>query len=150
MPGKIIWLDNCPHYVCWKDVCFVVKIQYTENKKKKRLKGWEPEFNGTGSEAYTTSSPSPYLSLGPTHIYINNDYVTSVTNDTLMQIIMISVWQRRRGDKIDRLISLFRQHPLKSTFPAWFRYNGIFIFWFAWTIFLPLFTISEIAFTFPC
>ena len=65
-------------------------IQKTK-KKKKRLKGWEPEFNGTGGEAYTTSSPSPYLSLGPTHIYINNDYVTSVTNDTLMQIIMISV-----------------------------------------------------------
>ena len=43
---------------------------YRKQKKKKRLKGWKPEFNGTGGEAYTTSSPSPYLSLGPTHIYI--------------------------------------------------------------------------------
>ena len=40
-------------------------------KKKKRLKGWEPEFKGTGGEAYTTSSPSPYLSLGRAHIYRN-------------------------------------------------------------------------------
>ena len=39
-----------------------------KKKKKKRLKGWEPEFKGTGGEAYTTSSPSPYLSLGPTHM----------------------------------------------------------------------------------
>ena len=71
MPGKISWLDNYPPYVCRKDVCFVVKIQHTEKKhtqKKKRLKGWEPEFKGTRDEAYTTSSPPPYLSLGPTHM----------------------------------------------------------------------------------
>ena len=37
-------------------------------KTKKRLKGWEPEFKGIGGEAYTTSSPSPYRSLGPTHM----------------------------------------------------------------------------------
>ena len=49
---------------------------YRKQKKKKRLKGWEPEFNGTGGEAYTTSSPSPYLSLGPTHIYINKITIT--------------------------------------------------------------------------
>ena len=73
MPGKISWLDNCPPYVCRKDVCFVVKIQYTEKTHththtQKRLKGWEPEFKGTRGEAYTTSSPPPYLSLGPTHM----------------------------------------------------------------------------------
>ena len=45
--------------------------KYNIQKKtttKKRLKGWEPEFKGTGGEAYTTSSPSPYQSLGPTHM----------------------------------------------------------------------------------
>ena len=41
-----------------------------------RLKGWEPEFKGTGGEAYTTSSPSPYLSLGPIHIHRNEITVT--------------------------------------------------------------------------
>ena len=79
MTGKIIWLDNCLPYVCRKDVCFVVKIQYTEQKKKKkkkRLKGWEPEFKGTGGEAYTTSSPSPYLSLRRAHIYRNEITIT--------------------------------------------------------------------------
>ena len=45
-------------------------------KKKKRLKGWEPEFKGTGGEAYTTSSPSPYLSVGRTHIYRNEITIT--------------------------------------------------------------------------
>ena len=45
-------------------------------KKRKRLKGWEPEFKGTGGEAYTTSSPSPYLSVGPTHIYRNEIPIT--------------------------------------------------------------------------
>ena len=45
-------------------------------KKKKSLKWWEPEFKGTGGEAYTTSSPSPYLSLGPTHIYRNEITIT--------------------------------------------------------------------------
>ena len=35
---------------------------------KRPLKGWEPEFKGTRGEAYTTSSPPPYLSLGPTHM----------------------------------------------------------------------------------
>ena len=50
--------------------------KYNIQKKKKRLKGWEPEFKGTGGEAYTTSSPSPYLSLGPTHIYRNEITIT--------------------------------------------------------------------------
>ena len=48
----------------------------TSNTQKKRLKGWEPEFKGTGGEAYTTSSPPPYLSLGPTHIYRNKITIT--------------------------------------------------------------------------
>ena len=53
----------------------MVKIQYTE-KKNKQLKGWEPEFKGTRGEAYTTSSPSPYLSLGRAHIYRNEITIT--------------------------------------------------------------------------
>lgn len=40
----------------------------THTHTQKRLKGWEPEFKGTRGEAYTTSSPPPYLSLGPTHM----------------------------------------------------------------------------------
>ena len=146
MPGKIIWLDNCPPYVCWKDVYSMVKIQYTEIKKK-RLKGWEPEFKGTGGEAYTTSNPSPYLSLGLTHIYRNE--ITITLPALLTTLSCRSVWQSRRGDKIDRLISLFGQHPLKLPFPAWFPYNGILTFWFACTIFLSLFTISEISLASP-
>ena len=62
--------------------------KYNIQKKNARF---EPEFKGTGGEAYTTSAPSPYLSVGPTHIYRNeiiNNYVTSVTNDTLMQICL--------------------------------------------------------------
>ena len=47
-----------------------------QTHKKKRLKGWEPVFKGTGGEAYTTSSPPPYLSLGPTHIYRNKITIT--------------------------------------------------------------------------
>ena len=47
-----------------------------QKQKKDRLKGWEPEFKGTGGEAYTTSNPSPYLSLGPTHIYRNEITIT--------------------------------------------------------------------------
>ena len=145
MPGKIIRLDNCPPYVCWKDVCLMAKIQYTE---KKKLKGWEPEFKGTGGEAYTTSSPSPYLSVGRTHICRNEITITLPALQTTLSCR--SVWQSRRGDKIDRLISLFGQHPLKLHFQLGFAYNGILIFWFACTVFLSLFTISEIAFPFPC
>ena len=51
-------------------------LKYNIQKKKKRLKGWEPEFKGTGGEAYTTSSPSPYLSLGRAHVYRNKITIT--------------------------------------------------------------------------
>ena len=85
-----------------------------QTHKKKRLKGWEPEFKGTGGEAYTTSSPPPYLSLGPTHIYRNKITITLPALQTTLSCR--SVWQSRRGDKIDRLISLFGQHPLKVHF----------------------------------
>ena len=44
------------------------KNTHTHTHTQKRLKGWEPEFKGTRGEAYTTSSPPPYLSLGPTHM----------------------------------------------------------------------------------
>ena len=74
MPGKIIWLDNCPPYSMQERR--LLRGQDTIYRKKKRLKGWEPEFKGTGGEAYTTSSPSPYLSLGPTHIYRNEITIT--------------------------------------------------------------------------
>ena len=43
-------------------------IYRKKQKNEKRLKGWEPEFKGIGGEAYTTSSPSPHVSLGPTHM----------------------------------------------------------------------------------
>ena len=52
------------------------KNTHTHTHTQKRLKGWEPEFKGTGGEAYTTSSPPPYLSLGPTHIYRNRITIT--------------------------------------------------------------------------
>ena len=54
----------------------LLRGQDTIYRKKKRLKGWEPEFKGTGGEAYTTSSPSPYLSLGRAHIYRNETTIT--------------------------------------------------------------------------
>ena len=43
-------------------------IQKKNTHTKRPLKGWEPEFKGTRGEAYTTSSPPPYLCLGPTHM----------------------------------------------------------------------------------
>ena len=64
------WQDNLVRQL--PSLCMqerrLLRGQNTIYRKKKRLKGWEPEFKGTGGEAYTTSSPSPYLSLGPTHM----------------------------------------------------------------------------------
>ena len=54
----------------------IYRTKKKKKKKKKRLKGWEPEFKGTGGEAYTTSSPSPYLSLRRAHIYRNEITIT--------------------------------------------------------------------------
>ena len=79
MPGKISWLDNCPPYVCRKDVSASwskYNIQKKNTHTKRPLEGWEPEFKGTRGEAYTTSSPPPYLSLGPTHICRNKITIT--------------------------------------------------------------------------
>ena len=64
------WQDNLARQL--PSLCMqerrLLRGQNTIYRKKKRLKGWEPEFKGTRGEAYTTSSPPPYLSLGPTHM----------------------------------------------------------------------------------